>query len=80
MLKRAKRLAEAKQRSSAEKRPQRPAVSKDFSLRESPLTRVLSFSVGRGQAASSMQRVAQAAVSEAGVGNVTKRYFAAING
>ena len=78
MLKRAQRLAEAKRKACSEKRPPKPAASRDFSLKESPLTRILAFNVGRGQAASNMQAVSKAAVSEAGIGNVTKRYFAAL--
>ena len=76
MLNRAKRLAEARNVASGKKPIRRP-TSADFSLRESPLSRVLSFQVGRGQAVSSMQAVAKAAVTEAGSRNVSKRPFAA---
>ena len=73
MLKRAKRLAEQQQRAASEQPHVKPASSKDFSLKSSPLTRVLAWGVGRGQPASGMQRVAAAAVRESGVQNVHKR-------
>ena len=77
MLKRAKRLAEAKKASAAQQPPARRPSPADFSLRESALTRVLCFQVGRGQAATAMQSVAHAAVSEAGAANVSKSSSAA---
>ena len=77
MLKRVQRLAEAKRKAAAQKPlPKAPRMS-DLSLRESPLTRALCFQVGRGQAATTMQAVARAAVSEAGAGNVSKSSCAA---
>ena len=75
MLKRAQRLAQeqARSASSSEKPASRRASVADFSLKESPLTRALAWNVGRGQAASDMQRISHAAVLESGVKNVHKR-------
>ena len=77
MLKRALKLAEAKKKAETTKPAAKRPSPADFSLRESPLTRVLCFQVGRGQAATTMQNIAQAAVSEAGAGNVSKSSCAA---
>ena len=72
MLKRAQRLAAQQKRAASDKPCPKPVSSKDFSLRDSPLTRVLAWGVGRGQSASGMQRVSAAAVAESGVANVHK--------
>ena len=82
MLKFAKRLglqkaqAEAKARAGQQQTPDagnpKRSSSKDFSLKESPLSRLLAWNVGRGQAASSFQKLAAAATSESGVSNVSK--------
>ena len=77
MLKRALKLAEAKKKAETTKPAAKRPSPADFSLRESPLSRVLCFQVGRGQAATTMQNIAQAAVSEAGAGNVSKSSCAA---
>ena len=47
------------------------ARSHAFSFTRSPLTRVLSRNVGKGQAAHDLQRVADAAVRESGIKHVT---------
>ena len=76
MLKFATRLAkqrEASLRESGQLDTKPKAVRSDsFSLRQSPLTRVLSPSVGKGHAAHDAQRVAEAAVCESGIKNVTR--------
>ena len=70
MLKRAQRLAEEKKRAAAQAPTAKRASSKDFSLKESPLTRALAFNVGRGAPASGMQKISAAAVLESGKKNV----------
>ena len=70
MLKRAQRLAEEKKRAASKATCAKRVTSKDFSLRESPLTRALAFDVGRGAAAAGMQKISAAAVAEAGKWNV----------
>ena len=72
MLKRAQRLARERDRAESQPSKPRPASQADFSLRQSPLTRTLAGGVGRGQAASSLQKIAAAAVSESGVAHVNK--------
>ena len=72
MLKRAQRLAQAKERAASREARPKAATNADFSLRASPLTRALAWNVGRGQAASSMQRIAAAAVHESGLQNVNR--------
>ena len=72
MLKRAQRLAQAKERASSQAPKAKAATHADFSLRHSALTRTLAWNVGRGQAASSMQRIAAAAVDESGAQTVHK--------
>ena len=73
MLKRAQRLAQSQKKTGSEQPPRRRVTSKDFSLRDSPLTRILAFNVGRGDAASGMQKVSAAAVAESGLDNVHRR-------
>ena len=73
MLKRARKLAEERARTTTASgsRPKAASVN-DFTLRGPPLTRTLAWGVGRGQPASSMQRVAAAAVAESGERSVNK--------
>ena len=69
MLKRAQQLAQKKRQLA----PELPKCSSsDFSLKSSPLTRQLAWNVGRGSAAGMMQKLASAAVSEAGPRHVSK--------
>ena len=78
MLKRAQRLAESQSKAGSHEKPSRRRFSsKDFSLRESPLTRILAFNVGRGGAASGMQKISAAAVAESGESNVHPSGFVA---
>ena len=70
MLKRAQRLAEEKKRAAAQAPTAKRVTSRDFSLRESPLTRALAFNVGSGSSAAGMQKISAAAMAESGKGNV----------
>ena len=74
MLQRARRLAQERDRATASVPKPKAASVNDFTLRGSPLTRTLAWGVGRGQPASSMQKVAAAAVAESGVGNVNRSF------
>ena len=85
MLKRAQRLAsfQASTPESADSKKPRASTpesadskkprikSSAFSLKRSPLTRLLCWRVGRGQSAGMMQQIANAAVLEAGVKHVS---------
>ena len=69
MLKRAQRLASfasSKTESDSERKPRSTA----FSLKRSPITRLLAWHVGRGQSACMMQQMANAAVKESGAKHV----------
>ena len=74
MLRRATKLAQERDRATASGSKPRPATVNDFTLRGSPLTRTLAWGVGRGQPASSMQKVAAAAVAESGERNVNRSF------
>ena len=78
MLKRAQRLSQEKKRAAAQTPGARRVTNRDFSLRESPLTRVLAWNVGRGAPAAGMQKVSQAAVAESGKKNVHRSYLLAL--
>ena len=72
ILKRAKLLYRALSDSSVDKndeKQRRPVAA--VSLKGSPLTRLMAYHVGRGGACSMLQKVAHAAVQEAGTSNVS---------
>ena len=77
MLKFAKRLSQQArgQQTPPGDKNRKQSSSKDFSLRQSPLSRLLAWNVGRGHSASSFQKVAAAATSESGVNNVSKSFL-----
>ena len=76
MLKRAQKLAKQIRESgpgdgSNKKRPS----SASLSLKGSPITRLMSWHVGRGASSGMMQQVAQAAVDEAGGQHLTASHL-----
>ena len=72
ILKRAKTLYRALSDSSLEKKDEKAKRPKSaVSLKGSPLTRLMAYHVGRGGACSLLQKVAHAAIEEAGTSNVS---------
>ena len=82
MLKFATRLAKQREASLRESQEHgtkpKPVRSHSFSFTQSPLTRLLSGNVGKGHAAHDAQRVAEAAVCESGIKNVTPSRLVAL--
>ena len=75
MLRRAQRLSQEKKRAASQAPAAKRVSNRDFSLRESALTRVLAWNVGRGASASGMQKISAAAVEESGKRNVHRSYL-----
>ena len=74
LLRRARGLAQSlgKASGTGEGRSETKPSSKDFSLNDSELSRVVSWHIGRGASCGLLQQVASAAVRESGPKNVSR--------